>query len=180
MNHDPFDDVRAATRRHRAEHGCGAYLYGEGALLGVVTATARARRIVEVGTALGYSALWLAHGAPAAVLDTIEADGEHVRLAREHIAQHGAAERLRVHHGRAEEILPALAPDAYDVAFFDGFAPTVPVILALRRLLRAGGVLIAGNLTIGSGAAVLGDLLDASRWLTHSLGETALAVKRGP
>ena len=37
---------------------------GNGALLGALSAAAGARRIVELGTALGYTALWLAHGAP--------------------------------------------------------------------------------------------------------------------
>ena len=178
MSTDPFADVRAATRRHRAAHGCGAYVYGNGALLAVVAAAARAERIVEVGTALGYSALWLAHGAPTSTVDTVEGDAEHVRLARAALAAHPAGARVRVHHARAEEFLPTLPAQAYDVAFFDGFAPTIDVILALRGLLREGGVLIAGNLTMAR-PAVLDELADDSRWLAHSLGETSLAVRRG-
>jgi predicted O-methyltransferase YrrM len=177
MTPDPFADVRDATRRHQSAHRCGAHVYRDGALLGVVAAIASARRIVEIGTALGYSALWLAHGAPAASVDTIEGDAEHVRLARAQLAAHGADGRVRVHHGRAEQLLPALAHDAYDVAFFDGFAPTVELIGGLRALLRPGGVLIAGNLTMARDG-VRGELADAAGWLAVSLGETALAVKR--
>jgi predicted O-methyltransferase YrrM len=177
MTGDPFADVRDATRRHQSAHRCGAHVYRDGALLGVVGAIAAARRIVEVGTALGYSALWLAHGAPEATVDTIEGDAEHVRLARAQLTAHGADSRVRVHHGRAEQLLPALAHDVYDVAFFDGFAPTVDLIAGLRALLRPGGVLIAGNLTMAR-EGVQGELADAARWLTFSLGETALAVKR--
>jgi hypothetical protein len=84
---------------------------------------------------------------------------------------------VRVHHGRAEQLLPTFANERYGVAFFDGFAPTVEVIGALRALLCPGGVLIAGNLTMAP-AAVDGELADAARWLTVSFGETALAVKR--
>jgi predicted O-methyltransferase YrrM len=175
---DPFADVAAATRRHREAHGCGAYLYREGSLLGVIAAATDARRIVEVGTALGYSALWLAHGAPRSRVDTIEADAEHVELAREQLAAADGGARVRVLHGRAEQVLETLDAGGYDVAFFDGFAPTREVIEALRSRLRDGGVLIAGNLSFGRGAGVEESLDDPRRWLVHSLGETAIAVKR--
>jgi predicted O-methyltransferase YrrM len=175
--HDPFGEVQAATRRHRRAHRCGAYTYADGSLPATIAAAVRAQRIVEVGTALGYTALSLTQGAPGARLDTIEMDADHVRLAREQIAAHGAAERITVHQGPAEEILPALEAGAYDVAFFDGYTPTAEVMVALRRLLRPGGVLLAGNLILGPSRAVTDDLADASRWRTHSFGETALAVR---
>lgn len=176
---DPFADAFAQTRRHQAEHGCGAYVYRMGGLLGVIAATAHARRIVEVGTALGYSALRLAQGAPEATLDTIEADAEHVRLARALLARHGAGERVHVHHGRAETVLPELDRGTYDVAFFDGFTPTVAIVAQLRERLAAGGVLVAANMTHGVSDALLAELADPTRWLTASLGETAVSVKRG-
>ena len=71
---------------HRAKHGCGAYPYDNGPLLSTLAAAANARRILELGTALGYTALSFAYGAPDATVDTIERDPEHVQLARENIA----------------------------------------------------------------------------------------------
>ena len=102
-----------------------------------------------------------------------------MRLAREQLARYAAGERVRVHHGRAEAVLAALPGDAYDVAFFDGFTPTATIIDALRERLHTGGVLIAGNMTHGVSAALLEGLWDPRRWLTLSLGETAVSVKRG-
>jgi predicted O-methyltransferase YrrM len=61
---DPFAKIRNATSQHRAEHGCTAYPYDDGPLLSVLAATAHARRILELGTALGYMALSFAYGAP--------------------------------------------------------------------------------------------------------------------
>jgi len=175
---DPFAAVQEQTRRHRADHGCGAYTYADGSLLGVVAATTGARRIVEVGTALGYTALWLAHGAPDATVDTIEMDPGHAELAREIFHERGLGDRITVHDGVAEAILPALRSAAYDVAFFDGFAPTAEVVSDLRRLLRSGGVLVAGNLTLAADRVVERELADSGRWLTHNFGETALAVRQ--
>jgi len=170
--------VQDQTRRHRAEHGCGAYTYADGSLLGVVAAATGARRVVEVGTALGYTALWLAHGAPGATVDTIEMDAEHTDLARAVFREYGLAGRITVHNDVAEAVLPTMRPGAYDVAFFDGFAPTTEVVNDLRHLLRPGGVLVAGNLTLAGDRAVERELADSDRWLTHRLGETALAVRR--
>src|SRR5207244_2790416 len=118
-SHDIFQPIRAATDTHRARHGCGAYPYANGPLLGVLAASVGARRILELGCALGYTALWLAHGAPEAIVDTIERDSDHVRLARKHIESRGMTARIAVHEGEFEKVLGTLEP-AYDVAFFDG------------------------------------------------------------
>ena len=81
---DPFADVRKATDQHRARHRCHAYPYRHGALLGTLAAAVQARRILELGTALGYTALSFAHGAASSMVDTIERDPEHVELAPRH------------------------------------------------------------------------------------------------
>ncbi|MFJ4963333.1 putative O-methyltransferase [Streptomyces sp. ADI96-02] len=175
---DPFADVQAATRLHRRRHRCGAFAYGDGSLPATVAAATGARRIVEVGTALGYTALSMAATVPGARVDTIEADDQHVRLARATIAGHGPASRVTVMPGRAEEVLPTLAEAEYDLAFFDGFAPTLSVVRGLHRLLRPGGSLIVGNLILGPERAAADHLGSARLWQTHVFGETALCVKR--
>ena len=177
---DPFAKVRDATIKHRAKHGCGAYPYGNGPLLGVIAAAAGARRILELGCALGYTALSFAHGAPKARVDTVERDPEHVRLARENIAAAGLARRVAVHEGDFAKVLPALDP-GYDVAFFDGHTPVPALHKGLHRLLRKGGVLITANLNHGGTAdAVHKALFDGESWrsaLVDDDGETAISVK---
>ncbi|MEU3026715.1 O-methyltransferase [Streptomyces incarnatus] len=175
---DPFADVQAATRRHRRAHRCGAFAYGEGSLPAAIVAAAGAGRIVEVGTALGYTALSMARAAPGARVQTIDMDPVHVRLAREQIAAHRMNDRVDVLPGNAGTVLKTLDGGSYDVAFFDGFTPTGEVVRELHRLLRTGGTLIAGNLILGPDRTVTSHLGDPSRWQTHSLGETALCVKR--
>lgn len=175
---DPFATTQAATREHQRRHGCGAYTYQDGTLPGAVAAAAGAQRIVEVGTALGYTACWLASASSTTTVDTIEFDSDHVRLAREQISSVGLAHRITVHHGDADDVLASLPVGEFDVAFFDGFTPTAATIHALRTRLRVGGVLVAANLTLGPAAEVLDGLHDPTRWLTHSFGETAICVKR--
>jgi predicted O-methyltransferase YrrM len=177
---DPFAEVRKATLVHRARHGCGAWPYGNGPLLAAVAAAADARRILELGTALGYTALSFARGAPDAAVDTVERDGEHVRLARANIAAAGMERRVTVHEGDFADVLPTLDP-GYDVAFFDGHTPVPALHDALRRLLRLRGVLITANLNHGGTAnAVCAALADPRAWLTAFVDEdreTAISIK---
>src|SRR5262245_14108719 len=66
---DLFGEVRAQTLRHRAQHGCGAYPFADGSILGVIAAAVAAKRVLELGCALGYTALWFAHGAKGASIE---------------------------------------------------------------------------------------------------------------
>ena len=177
---DPFADVRKATDQHRARHRCHAYPYRHGALLGTLAAAVQARRILELGTALGYTALSFAHGAASSMVDTIERDPEHVELARKNIAAAGLDHRIAVHEGDFAAVLPALDP-GYDLAFFDGHTPVPALHAMLRKLLRTGGLLITANLNHGGTAdAVAKALFDDKSWrsaLIDAEGETAISVK---
>ena len=177
---DPFAHVREATLKHRANHGCGAWPYDNGPLLGIIAAVADARRILECGCALGYTSLSFAHGAPKAKIDTIERDPEHVALARENITAAGMEKRIKVHEGDFLKVLPALDGE-YDVAFFDGHTPAPALLSAIKKLLRVGGTLITANLNHGGTADAVRDaLFDGKSWRSALLdeeGETAVSVK---
>jgi predicted O-methyltransferase YrrM len=177
---DPYAKIRAATNAHRGRHGCGAYPYDNGPLLAALAAAANARRILELGTALGYTALSFASGARDGTVDTIERDPEHVRLARENIAGASMNHRITVHEGDFAAILPTLDP-GYDVAFFDGQTPSPAMHKTLRGLLRTGGTLITANLNHGGTAEVVRKaLFDGKSWRSALLdqdGETAISVK---
>ncbi|MGA2894698.1 MAG: class I SAM-dependent methyltransferase [Xanthobacteraceae bacterium] len=177
---DPFAKIRAATNSHRARHGCNAYPYDNGPLLAALAAAANARRIIELGTALGYTALSFASGAPGATIDTVEGDPEHVQLARDNIAAAAMDHRVIVHEGDFAAVLPTLDP-GYDVAFFDGGTPVPALHKSLRGLLRTGGTLITANLNHGGTAdAVRKALFDGKTWrsaLVDEAGETAISVK---
>src|ERR687887_1076868 len=68
-----------------------------GALLHVLATAVGAAKILEIGTAIGYSGIWLARALrPGGMLLTMEMDPERAREARENFARAGAADRVNV------------------------------------------------------------------------------------
>ncbi len=139
--------VMARLHREAQAEGQPAVNPQTGALLRVLAAATGGRRVLEVGTNLGYGALWLLSGMPdSGHLDTIEIDPEMVRRARASFQEAGVAKRVTVHEGAALDVLPRLAP-GYDLVFLDCVKEEYPRYLDhARRLLRPGGVVAADNL----------------------------------
>src|SRR5258708_3910421 len=160
---------------------CWACRSAKAPFFGFVAATKEPRRIVEFGTALGYSALWFAYGAQKASVDTIDKDPEHVRLAQENINQAGFGGRIRIHQGSFLEVSRTFQK-GYDLAFFDGHSPTLADLAGLKELLRPGGILITTNLLINrSKSLACRKALSAPEWLTTPLddsGDTVISVLR--
>ena len=180
---DRYAAVQQATRAHRASHGCWAYTFEDGPSLQRLAAKWNAHRVLELGTALGYTACCLAGSGPEVRVDTIERDATHVALAREQIASVGLADQITVHHGSFEVVMKKLAP-CYDLAFFDGFTPEPHVIYALRQLLVDGGLLVCANvdLAVSAEAIALRQALDDPlQWQQEAsieAGATRVLIKR--
>ncbi len=184
---DPFVDIAEATDRHREQHGCDAYASSDGPLLGVLAAATAAGRIIEVGTGLGYSTAWLAHGTPSSKIDTLESDPDHIEIARSRLAQAGVLERVTILLGAFPGAANGLRP-GYDMAVYDAAIPGPADIDALYSLLRRGGLLVTSNLFLGQydpgmagleeGAESRRELLGSDRWLTGFAGSKAISVRR--
>jgi len=81
---------------------------------------AQPKKILEVGTAIGYSALRMAHALPNAMITTIERDYERAALAQQYIEQLGKSTQIRIILGDALEVEEDVASSApYDVIFID-------------------------------------------------------------
>jgi predicted O-methyltransferase YrrM len=106
-----------------------------------------ARRFLEVGCGLGYTAAVMAHVAGTqALVDTIERDSLHAEIAERELARRGLGDRVRVLRGDATPILQYLQ-EPYDVVFLDTDWEHYPEWLPdLTRLTRRGGLLVSGNL----------------------------------
>jgi predicted O-methyltransferase YrrM len=117
-----------------------------GALLRVLATAIGAKRILEIGTAIGYSGIWLAGALPPdGSLLTMEMDPERAREARENFTRAGVAERVSVIIGDAQRMIAKVA-GPFDLIFQDGSKQLyTPLLDRLVSLLRPGGLLITDN-----------------------------------
>jgi predicted O-methyltransferase YrrM len=118
-----------------------------GRLLQVLLTSIGARRVLEVGTLGGYSAIWMARALPAdGRLLSLELEPRHADFARRWLKRAGVADRVEVRVGRALDLLPALDGERYDAVFLDADKEPLPTYLEWAlRLVRPGGLVIADN-----------------------------------
>lgn len=154
---DPFAEVADASEAHRIEHAsslaggeqeCGAYPSNalKMRMLAAVGRAANAKRVLEIGGGLGYSAIWFANiVGDSGRVETIDRFTEHVDLIRRNAKRFGLDDRIIARAGEADDVLPTLN-DTYDIVHDDGWFGTQPSYYdQLAGLLRPGGLLVISN-----------------------------------
>ena len=149
------DAVLAAARERSVDTGSGAVTPAVGALLSMLARLSGGKALVEVGTGVGVSGLWLLAGMrDDGVLTTIDIEPEHQRLAKQAFTEGGIGpSRTRLIGGRAQEVLTRLADESYDLVFIDADPADQPdFVVEGIRLLRAGGVIVVHRAALGGRA----------------------------
>jgi predicted O-methyltransferase YrrM len=146
-------------------------------LLHVVVAAVRPARVVEIGTAIGFSTLWMATALPPnGRIDTIDPDRSRTDRARRYWIRAQVGDRIRVLNEPALRVLPRLAA-GIDLAFIDAVKTEYSAYLeALVPKMRPGGVILADNL-LWSGRIAAGDH-DADTDALRAFNETFLQHAR--
>lgn len=140
------DDVLRDVARAGEEAGLPLIDAEVGALLRVLATAVGAHRVLEIGTAIGYSGIWLGGALPVdGMLITMEWNADRARMAKENFARAGLGGRVSVMIGDAR-LLVAKVAGPFDVIFQDADkAAYVPMLDRLVDLLRPGGLLITDN-----------------------------------
>lgn len=105
------------------------------------------QRILEIGTAVGYSAICFVQAASeTTIVDTIELDEERARQAKENIKVMNMQDNINVITGNAVDILPTLT-EKYDIIFIDAAKGKYPFFLKEAiRLIKDTGIILADNI----------------------------------
>jgi predicted O-methyltransferase YrrM len=144
--HTPADDLIEQIEREGRAAGLPLVQAPAGRFLRTLAFAVGARNILEIGTAIGFSALWMAGALPAdGRLITIELDPERAEIARANIARAGRSDQISVIVGDAMRYLHKIA-GPFDLIFQDSHKPLYePMLDRLVELLRTGGVLVSDN-----------------------------------
>jgi len=133
----------------------------QGKLLSLLARNIGARRVLEVGTLGGYSAIWLARALPPdGRVVTLELDPRHAEVARENLAQAGLADRVEVQTGPAAGSLQTLAGagvEPFDLVFIDADKKSNAEYFGwAMRLTRPGSIIVIDNVVRGGRVADAG------------------------
>ena len=121
-----------------------------GKLLHLLARAANAKKILEIGTLGGYSAIWMARALPPdGLLVTLEFDPKHAEVARRNLARAGVGDRVEIRIGAALDTLSRLAEEKagpFDLVFIDADKQHNPDYFAWAlRLARPGTFIVVDN-----------------------------------
>jgi caffeoyl-CoA O-methyltransferase len=161
--HPPVDRVIDDVEREGRAQGLPLVHPASGRLLRVLVTAMRARRVLEIGTAIGYSALWVAPALPPdGLLITVEADAARAAVARANFARAGVADRVSVIVGDVSRYLHKLS-GPFDLVFQDGSKQLYePLLDRLVGLLSPHGLIVSDNV-LWSGEVVDGFVSEPRR-----------------
>ena len=160
----PEDELLGALREEADRTGFppASIAPDAGRFLQVLLRAIAARRVLEVGTLGGYSAIWMARALPpGASLVTIEREDRFATLAERYVERAGLASVVTIRRGRALDVLPSLDGEEFDFAFLDGDRLPLPTYLDWAlRLVRPGGMIAAHNALLGGRVVTAGTDVD--------------------
>ena len=137
--------VLASLEAYAEEHSVPIIRKSERKALIEAARKASPARIMEVGTAIGYSSLLLLYEFPEVHIDTIEVDEQRYRIAEEAVEKAGVSHRWHGHLGDAARVIPTLE-GPYDFVFLDGpKGQYLRELKMLEPLLTAHAVIAADN-----------------------------------
>ena len=155
MFYKPLDEEMAEMRQYNEENGVPLILKETESFLSFILELTQPQRILEIGTAYGYSALFFAKKLPAAHITTIERSSRMIQVADSMFEDHPEGSRIEMLTGDADVILDQLAEEAesggtgrrYDMVFIDaGKSHYRDFFDKALKLVNPGALIICDNI----------------------------------
>lgn len=180
----PHDEVLASALMTSTDAGLPniAVSPSEGKFLYLLAQMHGAKRILEVGTLGGYSAIWLGRALPAdGMLISLELDPKHAEVARANLARAGLADKVTVRVGPAMESLAIMSTEGhapFDFIFIDADKQNnLGYFEYALKFSRPGSVILVDNV-VRQGRVIEAESADSSVQGVRRLMEMVAAEKR--
>lgn len=124
--------------------------------------TLQPEHILEIGTAIGFSALLMAENSPNSQITTIDRNEEMIGFAKENFAKFDSRKQIKLLEGEAMDILPSLPDDSFDFVFMDSAKSKYIVFLPeVLKKVKVGGLIILDD--IFQGGDIAKDIMEVRR-----------------
>jgi predicted O-methyltransferase YrrM len=164
------DGLLAEMERYAEENGVPIADPEVVMFLEITVHAIRAKRVLEVGTAIGYADIFMARGmSPGGMVVTIDVSDDMIGKAREYVKRAGLQDRVAFHKGPAVTVIPRLE-GPFDLVYLDAVKEEYRAYLDLALpLTRAGGVFVCDNVLWKGQVARASLLADYYRRSTEAL-----------
>lgn len=116
--------------------------------------TLQPEHILEIGTAIGFSALLMADNSPTSKITTIDRNEEMIGFAKENFAKFDQRQQIELLEGEAMDLLPTLPDAQYDFVFMDSAKSKYIVFLPeVLKKVKVGGIIVIDDVFQGGDVA---------------------------
>lgn len=128
----------------------------------ILMQTLQPENILEIGAAIGYSALLMAENSPHSTISTIERNDEMLGFAKENLAKYDSRNQISLLEGDAMDLLPTLPDNHFDFVFMDSAKSKYIVFLPeVLKKVKVGGLIVLDD--IFQGGDVAKDIMEVRR-----------------
>jgi predicted O-methyltransferase YrrM len=121
-----------------------------GSFLYIMTRAVKAGKVLEIGTSIGYSTLWIADAVRAVegIVTTVEISEKKANIARKNFERSNLSRFIEMHIADAREFVKGLESASFDLVFWDAERPQyLSYWSEVDRVLKSGSLLIVDNAT---------------------------------
>ena len=153
--HRPPHPLLLELEQHGRKDGVPTVARETGRLLSTIVHMMQGNRILEIGTAYGYSTLWMALAQPpVGKIWTIDPDFDRTEIARTYFQRAGEDDYIEILNTPALEALPTFQQRNLDIVFIDALREEYREYLdATLPLLKLSGVVVVDNCLLGGRVA---------------------------
>lgn len=137
------------TKNYRDINKNGAFPYRQYNLLRTLlqlTNPGQKKKVLELGTALGLTAIAMTLDSELLSVDSVDRNPENLIIAQKNLETLNLEKRVFLHNKDFLDFLDDVPKSSYDLIFFDGFSARISLFLEMEARLKSGGIMVCANL----------------------------------